>query len=156
MVQNLDLSLARRLSIYISEEQPDLLQDISEKIIDKLILRLDLSQRDYAGIKAVWTFITMYCIITRDLWLFKRSYRNLKQAEVIFKDAINLLNDKVLNKNLLEQYQAFYNTNELLLNDDNLVMSCTVVESWLLMEHYYNSVDSIAVKYIIDLKDGKK
>lgn len=156
MVQNLDLSLARRLSIYISEERPDLLQDVSEKIIDKLILRLDLNQRDYAEIKAVWIFITMYCIITRDLWLFKRSYRNLKQAEVIYKDAIKLLNDEVLNKELLERYQDFYKTNILFLNNDNLVMSCTVVENWLLMEHFYSSVDSIAVNYIIDLKDVKK
>lgn len=151
MRQDLDLSLPRRLSIYVREEHPELLLEISEKIVSRLSLRLELNQRDYDGIKVTWIFITMYCIITRDLWLFKRIYRNLKLAEVIFNDAIKLLNDKILDDTVLRQYKNFFAENKNLLTQHNLIVSHTVVENWLLIEHYFSAVDGIAVNYIVNL-----
>ena len=151
MKQDLDLSLPRRLSIYVREEHPELLLEISEKIVSRLILRLELNQRDYDGIKAMWTFMTMYCIVTRDLWLFKRIYRNLKLAEVIFNDALKLLNDKILDDTVLSQYTNFFIENKNLLTKHNLIVSHAVVENWLLIEHYFSAVDGVAVNYIVNL-----
>lgn len=152
MKTNLDLTYPRRLSIYIREERPELLTEVSEKIIDKLLIRLDLTQqRNYSEVKIVWVFFTMYSIISRDLHLFRRIYKDAKFAESMFQNALALLNDKLVNAELYKQYNQYYDKNRALLTEQNVIVSQTLVEYWLLNEHYYVSVDSISKDYVAEL-----
>lgn len=150
---NMSLTPARRLSIYIREEQPKLLAKISEEIINKLMLRLEINKQcEQSEIKIVWTFATMYCIITRDLLLFKRMFRNVAHARVMFEHAINyalnISNDRVINEILAEQYKNYFDKNSLHITINNVILAQNIVEDWLLSQQYLVAVDAIAKNYI--------
>lgn len=155
MVKDIELSNARRLSIFIREEHPELLLEISKKIVDKLVLRLNMNQREFREVKAVWIFSLMFCVITRDLWLFKRINKDSDHARILFGNALEFVSnvnaDKVIKPALAKQFIEFYSKNRNYLTISNAIVGQTIVESWILHEQYLAylaSIDIIAGSYI--------
>lgn len=152
MIKGIELSNARRLSIYIKEEHPELLQEISEKIVNKLIVRLELNQRDYQDVKTVWIFSVMFCVVTRDLWLFKRMFRDADHARILFTNALgylaNIQSDRVIKSSMASQLTNYYECNKKNLTVSNVIVAQTIVESWVLHEQFLASIDSIVGLYI--------
>lgn len=150
---DMNLSLARRLSIFIREEQPQKLLQISQEIINKLMIRLDIQkQRDLSDINAVWVLATMYCIITRDLFLFRRMFRDAAHIKAMFEHAINynqlLEQDKIINPILAKQYKEFFASHKDYLTINNALVAQTIVEDWLLPQQFLLAVDGVAKNYI--------
>ncbi len=150
---DMNLTLARRLSIYIREEKPEKLTQISQEIIAKLMRRLEIQkQRDLSDIQAVWVLATMYCIITRDLFLFKRMFRDATHIKVMFEHAINynklLEHDKIINPILAMQYKNFFSKYRNHLTVNNALVAQTIIEDWLLPQQFMLAVDSVAKNYI--------
>jgi hypothetical protein len=152
MVKGIELSNARRLSIYIREEHPELLQEISEKIVNKLIVRLGLNQRDLQDVKTVWIFSVMFCVVTRDLWLFNRMYKDADHARILFGYSLsyisNIQRDSVINSVMAKQLTNYFEYNKENLTVFNAIVAQTIVESWVLHEQFLASIDSIVGLYI--------
>jgi hypothetical protein len=139
----------KRLSVYVQCEFPETLTEISMKLADQLMIRLDVN-RDLLEVRNLYTFFIMYSFLTKDLYLFSRIFISLENVQAIFTEAINLITtpDHSIKPELLAQFIGFYNEQQKVFNISRIALSKTLENKYRLASLFDDACHVVAKEYL--------
>ncbi len=141
--------LPKRLSVYVQNDCPEQMSEISIKLADELMIRLDVN-RDLLEIRNIYIFFVMYSFLTKDLSLFARIFISLENVNAIYKEALNVIQtpDKSISPLLINQFIEFYREQKDIFQISRLALSKTLENRNRLFNAFDDACHVVAKEYL--------
>ena len=124
-------NFSQLLSRLIQSEQPQLLTEISIKLTDKLIARMD-TYRKSPAVRSLYIYVCMYSILTHDIGFLMTILRLAPDSLLsLLKEAekIKINSGIELNNSLIKQFVRFREESESVFTLENIVLALTLVKN---------------------------
>ena len=144
----------KRLSVYIQNSHPEKMTEVSIKLADQLMSRLDV-HRDLLEIRNIYIFFIMYAFMTKDLYLFSRIFISLENVQAIYQEALNLIEipDKSINPTLLKQFLDFHKEQKNIFKLSKIALSKSL-ENKIKLNHAFDDSCHVVAKEYLDAEEN--